>query len=226
METLLSTESVTKVYPGASEIALHPISLTIKKGTINVIMGKSGSGKTTLLNILSGMDEPTKGTVRYLGKDIYQLKDRDLSFLRGKEFGYIFQFFQLIDELTIFNNICLPLIFTKQDFTNEDIIKMVTMLGIEEKLNDFPQKLSGGEQQRVAVARAMINQPKVIFADEPTANLDKTNSHRVIELLIEMCKKHHVTLILVTHEENLISNPDYLYHMEEGNLKLSSRLAL
>ncbi|WP_078552446.1 ABC transporter ATP-binding protein [Bacillus alkalicellulosilyticus] len=221
MKTLLRIENVTKMYPGANAIkALHPTSLNITEGTIHVIMGKSGSGKSTLLNILSGMDEPTKGVVHYLNRDIYKLNDKDQSLLRGKEFGYIFQFFQLIDELSVYDNICLPLLFTKQDFNKEKIRKVATELGIKEKLENFPQELSGGEQQRVAIARAIINQPKIIFADEPTANLDKTNSKRVTELLIHMCKKFNVTLVLVTHEENLISNPDYIYEMEDGNLKL------
>lgn len=220
METILKIKNVSKTYTGAYAFkALHPTSLCIKKGTIHVITGRSGSGKSTLLNIMGGMDRPTSGEVEYFGKSLYKMSDKEQSKIRGSEFGYVFQFFQLIDELSVYENICLPLAFTNQIAEKEVVSEIVEELGMSKKMDCYPQELSGGEQQRVALARAIINKPNIIFADEPTANLDKYNAKRVAELLISLCREMKTTLILVTHNEDLIENPDSLYTMENGMLQ-------
>ncbi|WP_350345159.1 ABC transporter ATP-binding protein [Proteinivorax tanatarense] len=212
---------MTKRYSNyESFFALKPTSLTVDSGTINVIYGKSGSGKSTLLNILGGMDAPTQGKVMFENKDLYQLNDKEQSMIRGKRFGFVFQFFHLIPELSVYDNISLPTQFTKEPLEEKDIVTIAKTLGVEQRLTSLPSTLSGGEQQLVAVARALINHPDIIFADEPTGNLDSYNSSKVSELLETLCKERDVTLVLVTHDKDLIQSPDNLYQMEDGNLQL------
>ncbi|MDK8182593.1 ABC transporter ATP-binding protein [Paenibacillus sp. UMB4589-SE434] len=221
MDNIIVTNSLTKVYgEGANAVtALHPLSIKIKVGSINVIMGKSGSGKTTLLHLLAGIDVPTGGNVSYRGQSIYQLKDADIAQIRGNKFGFIFQFFHLVPSMTVYDNITLPLIFTKQKIDTYKVKQLADRLGILNKLGTSPDMLSGGEQQRVAIARSMINSPEIIFADEPTGNLDQSNTDNVVELLVNLCKDDGLTLILVTHDQNLIPDPDYKYWMENGELR-------
>ncbi|MBC8624197.1 MULTISPECIES: ABC transporter ATP-binding protein [Bacillus] len=218
---IISTNQVTKTYgEGASLFnALHPTTLSISKGSINVILGKSGSGKTTLLSLLGGMEEPTNGHVWFKQQNFYKLKDPEQANIRGNNFGFIFQNYHLIPEISVFDNIILPLMINKKEKDISDIKKLTNILGIGHKLKSFPFQLSGGQQQRVAIARAMANDPEIIFADEPTGNLDQKNAEKVIELLVSLCKEFDKTLVIVTHEENLIERPDQLFLIEDGRVK-------
>ena len=221
MDNILVTNNISKVYgEGANAVtALHPLSLKVRSGSIHVILGKSGSGKTTLLHLLAGMDKPSRGTVQFRGQDISSLSDVQLAQLRGAKYGFVFQFFHLVPELSVYDNIALPAIFAKRKVTPSQINDLAASLGILGKVRFFPNELSGGEKQRVAIARAMINEPDILFADEPTGNLDQQNSNQVMDLLLKLCKRSGTTLIMVTHNESLVPNPDFLYWMEDGKLK-------
>ncbi|MCY7864611.1 ABC transporter ATP-binding protein [Bacillus spizizenii] len=221
MNIILSTNQISKCYgEGASLIhAVHPASISIEKASINVIMGKSGSGKSTLLSLLGGMEQPTSGQLLLKQQDFYKLVDSKQSNLRGKHCGFIFQSYHLIPELTVLDNILLPVLINKTDRELSSVQSLAKKLGIDKKLGSFPYQLSGGQQQRVAIARAMVNNPEIIFADEPTGNLDVKNAKNVIELLVSLCRENNKTLIIVTHDENLIKDPDQLFLIEDGIVK-------
>lgn len=185
---------------------------------VNIIVGKSGSGKSTLLNMLGGLEIPTSGNVYFGDKDLYDL-NVDLAAIRRQHFGFIFQSYNLIPELTVQDNILLPLYLTQKKVASSIFKDIIPVLGLSKKLNQKPELLSGGEQQRVAIARAIIHKPTVIFADEPTGNLDCENSEKVINLLITLVKKYKTTLLLVTHDKELLNNADAIYKMEDGTLE-------
>lgn len=208
MSILMETSLISKKYnPNSEYMELLPTSVKIEKGIIYVINGKSGSGKTTLLNILGGIDKPTSGIVYFNQESFYDLSDNAQSKIRNEKYGFIFQSFNLIPELTILENIKLPGYFNKNlKISKSDIIKLSEELGINYLLNKKPFQLSGGEQQRVAVARALITKPDIIFADEPTGNLDSTNSEIVADLLIRAVVSRNTTLIIVTHDNHLIKH--------------------
>ncbi|MDA1477175.1 ABC transporter ATP-binding protein [Bacillus changyiensis] len=221
MSMILATNQIAKSFgEGASLFyAVHPASIAIEKGSINVIMGKSGSGKSTLLSMLGGMEQPTKGQLLFQQQNFYQLHDAAQAEIRGQHFGFVFQAYHLIPELSVFDNIILPLVMNKKKFNMSYIRELAEHLGIEQKLTAFPYQLSGGQQQRTAIARAMANDPEIIFADEPTGNLDTKNSQNVMDLLVKLCKEKHRTLVVVTHDENLVEEPDQLFLIEDGVLK-------
>jgi len=215
---MISAIEISKTYHNSRTAALKNTNIVIDDGSINVIMGKSGSGKSTLLNILSGLIKPSTGTVYMMNKDYYRLSEKEKAQFRGKYFGYVFQSFQLIYELTVYDNIIMPLHITNQKVNEQAVYQLLKDLEIHHYMRSFPSELSGGQQQRVAIARAMIHNPKVIFADEPTGNLDSENSLRVIELLTRLCKKNQTTLLVVTHDKHLIKNPDHLFILKDGKL--------
>lgn len=192
--------------------------LVIREGSIHVIEGKSGSGKSTLLSMIGGMEKPDNGEVYYKGRSFYNMRDNVQSVIRGRKLSYIFQAFHLIPELTVKENIELPLQFNKNlntIFTTEEIAKSLGILNLLDKL---PSTLSGGEQQRVAIGRALITNPEIIFADEPTGNLDENTTGDITDLMIRLNQEFGIALVIVTHEKNLISIPHHLYKMENGNL--------
>ncbi len=197
-----------------SVLALNGIDITFEKG-INVIYGKSGSGKSTLLHVMAGFEKPTSGKVLYEGDDVYS--ELELRSLHSKEFGFVFQAFNLIEQFSVEENISIPMRFAG----NKDRSYMnglAERLDIKEFLNRYPASLSGGEQQRVAIARALVNHPKVIFADEPTGNLDEENSNKVIELLIRLVREYDTSLFLVTHDMDLLRYADTTYRMIDGRI--------
>ena len=198
---------------------LTDIQISIKKGEICIIEGKSGSGKSTLLNILGGMEKPTSGQVYYDNCSIYDLNDQGQAKIRGEKFGFIFQSFQLIPELSVRENIALPLQFIDEKISLAAVDDIANKLGIHDQLDKKPAFLSGGQQQRVAIARALITSPQIIFADEPTGNLDETTSKVVVELLVELCQKNDTALVIVTHQKGLITLPHTLYKMKNGRLE-------
>ena len=212
---LLSCENLYKTYQEGHVEAVKDVTVTFDKG-IHIIIGKSGSGKSTLLHMLGSLETPTKGKVMYDGLDLY--KEADLEDIRRHHYGFIFQAYNLIKEINVRENIMLPnrVAGLKDTRRLNDLVKR---LDIQDKLKQMPESLSGGEQQRVAIARALINKPEIIFADEPTGNLDEENRNRVMELLTEVIRENDTTLIMVTHDEDHLKYADHVYIMTDGRLR-------
>ncbi len=207
--------------------ALGGISLEIHKGDFVAIMGPSGSGKSTLLHILSFLDRPTKGTYTFLGKHIDDLSDIDLAHIRNQEMGFVFQGFNLLSRSSVYENIELPLLYSSSIPSNQrraHIENALESLGLKEKINVEAGKLSGGQKQRVAIARALVNNPAVIFADEPTGNLDSASGAQVMEILQNLNKKGH-TIILVTHETYTAQFAKRLIRLKDGVIEKDEPLA-
>ena len=198
--------------------AVDDISLEIECGKFTSIVGTSGSGKSTLLHCMAGLDKPTFGNV-YLGEnDIYTLSDDELSKIRRQEFGFIFQSFNLIPVLNVYDNIILPIQLDGKKEDKEYIMAIVKKVGLEDQLKKFPNELSGGQQQRVAIARALSNKPAIIFADEPTGNLDSKTTEEVISLLRSTVKDLNQTLLMITHDENIARQADRLITISDGKI--------
>lgn len=202
MEKIFELRAVSKVY-GKNDLAqevLKKVGLDIYEQDIVSIVGPSGAGKTTLLNVLSGLERISDGDILYKGKSIKGLSEAQLARMRLENFGFVFQNYCLVSSLSVRDNIVLARVAKKKKVTKEELDDITTSLGIEGKLNSMPNQLSGGEKQRVAIARAIIAEPDVIFADEPTGNLDSENGNVVFDILFEMAKKYKKTLIYVTHD--------------------------
>ena len=198
--------------------AVDDISLEIECGKFTSIVGTSGSGKSTLLHCMAGLDKPTFGNV-YLGEnDIYTLSDDELSKIRRQEFGFIFQSFNLIPVLNVYDNIILPIQLDGKKEDKEYIMSIVKKVGLEDQLKKFPNELSGGQQQRVAIARALSNKPAIIFADEPTGNLDSKTTEEVMSLLRSTVKDLNQTLLMITHDENIARQADRLITISDGKI--------
>ena len=198
--------------------AVDDISLEIECGKFTSIVGTSGSGKSTLLHCMAGLDKPTFGNV-YLGEnDIYTLSDDELSKIRRQEFGFIFQSFNLIPVLNVYDNIILPIQLDGKKEDKEYIMSIVKKVGLEDQLKKFPNELSGGQQQRVAIARALSNKPAIIFADEPTGNLDSKTTEEVMSMLRSTVKDLNQTLLMITHDENIARQADRLITISDGKI--------
>ncbi|ORO84044.1 ABC transporter ATP-binding protein [Streptococcus oralis] len=222
METILRVESLTKHYGKEPNItkALNGISFQVVKGEFLGIMGSSGSGKTTLLNCLATIIKPTDGSIQMQEKDLGQLKGSQLADYRGKEIGYLFQNFELLDNLTAKENILLPLSLHKVD-ANESKVRLELLsqyLDISELLDKFPSQLSGGQRQRVAAARALILEPKIVFADEPTGALDSKNATILMQKLSEMNQVEETTILMVTHDSVAASFCNRILFIQDGKL--------
>ena len=222
METILRVESLTKHYGKEPNItkALNGISFQVVKGEFLGIMGSSGSGKTTLLNCLATIIKPTDGSIQMQEKDLGQLKGSQLADYRGKEIGYLFQNFELLDNLTAKENILLPLSLHKVD-ANESKVRLELLsqyLDISELLDKFPSQLSGGQRQRVAAARALILDPKIVFADEPTGALDSKNASILMQKLSEMNQVEETTILMVTHDSLAASFCNRILFIQDGKL--------
>ncbi len=205
---MLTLKHVYKEYKIDGEIftALKNINFSIKKGEFAAILGPSGSGKSTLMHMVGLLDVPTRGEILVEEKDIAKLTDEELSRLRNEFVGFVFQQFNLINKLTVLENILLPTIYSKQQFSvshKERAVGLMERFGIDQKANSFPNKLSGGQQQRVAIARALINSPRLILADEPTGNLDTKTGEKILSLLGELNNKDKMTVVIVTHEADV-----------------------
>jgi len=222
MSIILSARDIHKVYKTSSGDvpALNGISCDFEKGLFYAIISRSGSGKSTLLHILGGLDRPTSGQVLIDGKDICSMNDEQMAIFRRRHMGFVFQQFNLMEEYNISNNICMPL---KLDGRRPDprfYAEVIDTLGLKEKVNKFPSELSGGEQQRVAIARSVLAKPELIIADEPTGNLDKKTGEEVLELLTTCTAKFGQTLIVVTHDPEIAKKADRVVCIEDGRLKL------
>ncbi len=202
---LIKAENISKVYgSGANQVtALHRANLEIASGEFLSIMGPSGSGKSTLLHLLSGLDYPTAGSLSYDGQEIYQLRDRELSAFRRRRIGFIFQQFHLLPVLTARENILMPLLLDKKQADSAYFDELTELLGIRDRLAHLPHELSGGQQQRVAIARALIAKPDIIFADEPTGNLDSKSGAEVMRMLKNIWEKMGRTLVVITHDHRI-----------------------
>ncbi len=212
MAAILQCEHVSKTFLPGNVQAVKGATLSFEAGT-HIIMGKSGSGKSTLLHILGGLEKPSEGRVLYEGEDIY--RNLDMEALRREHFGFIFQAYNLIPEINVRDNILMPAYIAGKK-QRERFDEMVDALDIRNKLKQMPETLSGGEQQRVAIARALINSPRIIFADEPTGNLDEENREAVMEMLAESCRRYGATLIMVTHDSDQLKYAEHSYYMKDG----------
>ena len=226
METVLQAKNMTKIYGMGSKqpfTALENIDLEIKTGEFIVVMGPSGSGKSTLVNNISTIDIPTNGSLYILNQEVKQMSENQLGKFRYQYLGFIFQNYNLIESLTIKNNILFSLRLNKVDqkIQLEKLNELTKMLNIEEIIDKYPSQCSGGQQQRAAIARALINDPKIIFADEPTGNLDSLNARELMEYLVKINEEKHTTIIMVTHDSFVASYSKKVYYMKDGHLDLS-----
>jgi len=223
---MLKIKKLTKKFLSAGEVitALDDVSFNIKQGDFISIAGSSGSGKTTLLNILAGFMKPTTGSVEFEEKPIHKMNDKKLSQLRSSKIGFIYQSFNLIPRLTVFENIRAPLFFEKEKSKNHrQLVKAILKkVGISEKINDYPLNLSGGQQQRVAIARALIKQPAILMADEPTGNLDAKTGKNIINLFKKL-NKEGITILVVTHDERFFKETKRHLEIKFGKLKEKKR---
>ncbi len=216
----IQAQGISKVY-GVNEsqvVALKSINLTIRAGDFISIMGPSGSGKSTLLHIISGLDQPTSGSVSYGETDIHCGNDKELSAFRRQKIGFIFQQFNLLPVLTARENIIMPLLLDKKQPDESYLQEIAGFLGIDHRLSHLPHELSGGQQQRVAIARALIAKPDIIFADEPTGNLDSKSGSEVMALLRDIHKKMGKTLVIITHDSNIAEMAERRFTMVDGEL--------
>lgn len=218
---ILECSSLNKLFKqGDSTVyAVKDCNLKIAQGSFSVIIGSSGSGKTTLLHLLAAFEKPTNGTVFVHNKELYRMTESELANFRNKEMGFVFQNFNLLPILTAEENILMPAVIGKTTISKTYFLELCDCLKLTERLNHLPHELSGGQQQRVAIARAMINHPRILFADEPTGNLDKKTASELIELLSASNKKFGQTILMVTHDLSIADIADYVYYMDDGLLK-------
>ncbi|OLR54955.1 peptide ABC transporter ATP-binding protein [Hornefia porci] len=217
---LLELKSVFKTY-GSGETAVHAlkdVSFSVPKGEFVAVVGESGSGKSTLLNMIGALDTPTSGKVFIDGKDIFSMKDEELTIFRRRNIGFIFQAFNLIPELTVEQNIIFPVLLDHQEPNKKYLEELLTVLNLTKRRSHLPSQLSGGQQQRVAIGRALITRPALILADEPTGNLDTQNSSEVIALLKEASRKYEQTIIMITHNRGIAQTADRVLQISDGAL--------
>lgn len=217
---VVEMKNVTKFYGyGFNRIkVLDHFNLSIEEGQMIAINGTSGSGKSTLLHIMGGLERPEAGDVIIENKNIYRLSNEELTILRRRRIGFIFQFYNLVPTINVYENIVLPIHLDGQEEDEAYINELLDMLDLQDKKYHFVDELSGGQQQKVAIARALASQPAIIFADEPTGNLDSQNSKEVLEILKISQKRYHQTIVLVTHDAKIASYADKIYRLEDGQI--------
>ena len=221
--TILETKALHKHYgSGETEVrALDGVDLTVEKGEFAAVVGTSGSGKSTLLHMLGGLDRPTSGSVSVDGKDIFSLKDEALTIFRRRKIGFIFQNYNLVPVLSVYENIVLPIQLDGQKPDAAYVDQIIETLGLEKKLRNLPNNLSGGQQQRVAIARALAAKPAILLADEPTGNLDSKTSQDVMALLKITSEKFAQTIVMITHNEEIAQMADRIIRIEDGKIRSS-----
>ena len=217
---ILRCENLTKTY-GSGDAPVHAldgVSLDFEQGSFTSVIGRSGSGKSTLLHLLSGLDRPTVGQVIYQNKNLFSYNDNQLSVLRRRRFGFVFQSYNLVRELTAQENILLPVMLDGRKPDEKHIGRLIELLGIEDRLSHLPGAMSGGQQQRVCIARALANKPAILFADEPTGNLDGKTGREVLSLMRTVGKKLGITLIMVTHDLGVAEQAERVIRLEDGRV--------
>lgn len=222
VEGLLVAEDIHKTFrgPGRDLEILRGVNLTLGKGQLYFILGRSGAGKSTLLHILAGLDQPTGGTVTFRGKTLASMKDSELARYRNRNLGFVFQLYYLLPELSLLENVMLPSWIGKEKVDKKAALFLLRRVGLENRACHFPSQLSGGEQQRAAIARALVNEPDIVFCDEPTGNLDEETAGSVFDLVLNLNRNEGQTFVIVTHEENLIQQNCPVYYLHEGRLSL------
>lgn len=217
---ILRVENLSKVYgKGTTQVtALDNISFKVEKGEFVAIVGASGSGKSTLLHLIGGVDRPTSGKVFIDGKDIYKFSDDELAIFRRRQVGIIYQFYNLIPILNVEENITLPLNLDNREIDKKRLDKLINLLGLNNRRTHLPNQLSGGQQQRTAIGRAMITNPAIILADEPTGNLDSKSSDEIVELLKKSNRDYNQTIIMITHDMEIAKFADRIIKIEDGKI--------
>ena len=223
---ILRCEALSKVYrSGESKvIALDQVSLSLAQGSFTAVTGPSGSGKSTLLHLLSGLDHPSGGRVIYQEADLYKYRENQLSVLRRRRFGFVFQSYNLVRELTGWENILLPVMLDGRRVDEAYLNRIIDLLGIRDRLSHLPGAMSGGQQQRIAIARALANKPAILFADEPTGNLDGKSGQEVLTLLRQVNHELGITLVLVTHDLNVAEQAERIIQLEDGRIARDSEV--
>ncbi|GIL21733.1 MAG: ABC transporter ATP-binding protein [Bacteroidota bacterium] len=219
-ETVLQAEGLTKIYKSAERdlVVLDHVSFEVQQGTSLAIIGPSGSGKTTLLGLCAGLDVATSGSVSLMGFKLHVMNEDDRAYLRNQYIGFVFQNFQLLPTLTALENVMVPLELRGERNVATKAKDLLARVGLADRFSHYPSQLSGGEQQRVAMARAFITSPRILFADEPTGNLDDENATQITDLLFEMNRQENTTLILVTHNLELAEKTQRILQMKGGKL--------
>jgi len=223
---LLKADNISKIYKNGNKSfeVLKNIRFSIKAREIVAIVGPSGAGKSTLLHILAGLDKPTKGNVVFDDTDLYGLSDSRRSLLRNKRIGFVFQFYYLLSEFSVLENVMMPVMVsrdsdTRKNFSSDKANGLLSRVKIKGKADNRPSQISGGEAQRVAIARALINDPDIVFCDEPTGNLDSANAGIVLELIKDLNQKTKQAFLIVTHNEKVADFADRILHIEDGKIK-------
>ena len=218
--TILQTKDLRKIYgAGDTEVrALDGVDLTVEKGEFVAVVGTSGSGKSTLLHMLGGLDRPTSGTVTVDGREIFALKDEELTIFRRRKIGFVFQNYNLVPVLNVYENIVLPIQLDGRAEDRGYVDQIIETLGLEKKLRSLPNNLSGGQQQRVAIARALAAKPAILLADEPTGNLDSKTSQDVMGLLKVTSQRFAQTIVMITHNEEIAQMADRIVRIEDGRI--------
>lgn len=218
---ILQTNNLTKVYDAEVKVeALVDVNFNLSKGDLVAIIGDSGSGKSTFLHLLAGVDKPSSGDIFIEDKNITKLNREDLTIFRRRNIGVIYQFFNLIPNINVKKNILLPILLDDKKVDQEYFDEILSILEIKDKLNRFPRELSGGEQQRVAIARSLITRPAIVLADEPTGNLDRKNSEDIISLFKLVNQRLNSTIMIITHDEKVANACNKVYKMVDGRLSL------
>ena len=219
-ETVLQAENLTKIYKSGTKelVVLDDVSFTAEQGTSLSIIGPSGSGKTTLLGLCVGLDIPTRGFISLMGFKLNKMDEDDRAYVRNQYVGFIFQNFQLLTTLTALENVMIPLELRGEKNVEAKAAELLDRVGLTERMDHYPSQLSGGEQQRVAMARAFINSPKILFADEPTGNLDEENANHLTDLLFALNREEKTTLVLVTHNLELAKKTERVLQMKGGRI--------
>lgn len=223
IESIMTLTDVSKIYRIGAEkvVALDSINLEIPKGEICCILGTSGSGKSTLLNLMAGLERPTRGNIKIKGKNIERMSENSLARFRQKNVGFVFQSYNLLPSLTALENVSLPLVFrgVSKKVRNQRAKKLLEQVGLGTHLKHKPNQMSGGQQQRVGIARAFVGNPEIVFADEPTGNLDSKTTVEIMNLITNLARENNQTLIIVTHDINIAKYADRIVYILDGNIE-------